>query len=284
MRLLTFNAGLLDLRILGRSVIRPAGYIGERFTKLAPALTVLDADVVTLQEVYATAHKRELSAALRSHYPFVAESPLRGPSVVPASLLTFSKWPIEEHRFYRFQDMPIAERLIDNKGFLVAKLRSPSGPMWVANVHTTAGGTKHPEHPQTDAIRSRQLGQLLEVVKAEEPVVLTGDFNCGSVSRGNYEQLLEAGYSDVWANLLPEVSGWTWDPESVLNAGGTHTSWGCPAQRIDLILLNQGAARRWRPVSCRRAFTELDVAVEGGRAVTLSDHYGVLAEFDSDVA
>ena len=281
MRFLTYNTGLLDLRLFGRSLIKPADFIEERFSRLAGALLELDADIITLQEVYQLRHKRALSEALASVYPHVSMSPLRGPSVVPASLMTFSKWPMEASKFARFKSMPIAERLIDNKGFMLSTVIGPQGRITIANVHTTAGGTKHPEDPATDMIRARQITELLEQAESTSPVILAGDFNCGTVSVRNYRQLLDAGYSDVWAELHPGINGWTWDPESILNKGGTHTEWGCPAQRIDLVLMNARAREQFQPASCEVIGQALYVPTPSGRVVTLSDHYGILATLDS---
>jgi endonuclease/exonuclease/phosphatase family metal-dependent hydrolase len=193
--------------------------------------------------------------------------------------MTFSKWPIRESAFHRFSDMPLAERLIDNKGFLLATIAGPRGELQLVNVHTTAGGTKHPEHPHTDAIRARQLEQLLGKVGGATAVILVGDFNCGSVSTTNYRQIVDAGFRDTWQALNPAQDGWTWDPASILNAGGTHTDWGCPAQRIDLIMLNERASSVFAPSDAHLVFAAENVPVAGGKPVTLSDHYGILAEF-----
>jgi endonuclease/exonuclease/phosphatase family metal-dependent hydrolase len=155
-------------------------------------------------------------------------------------------------------------------------VRTPLGEVLIANIHTTAGGTLHPEDPRADRFREHQIDQLLKATDSSAPVVLAGDFNCGSVSTGNYQQLLNAGYSDSWTGVNLDDDGWTWEPTSSLNAGGTHSGWGCPAQRIDLVLLNASARRTWTVRRAERVFTEPSVAVDSGRTVNLSDHYGVL--------
>jgi endonuclease/exonuclease/phosphatase family metal-dependent hydrolase len=280
MKLLTYNVGLLDLRLFGRSLIQPAAFIPERFAALAAALLDLDPDIAALQEIYEPAHKRQLVSQLANTYPYAAISPLRGPSAVPASLLTLSKWPIRTYDFHRFKDMPLAERLIDNKGFLRATIEGPQGELQLLNVHTTAGGTKHPEDPRSDAMRAKQIEQLLGETHQDTAVLLVGDFNCGSVSTSNYGQIVNAGFRDVWQALNAQQEGWTWEPTSILNAGGTHTDWGCPAQRIDLIMQNDRAADVLVPANARRVFLAANIPIAGGPAVTLSDHYGVLAEFE----
>lgn len=277
MKFLTYNAGLLDFKILGKSVIKPADWIEQRFAALQPALQNLDADIIALQEVYEPKHKESLKAGLAAMYPHCSVSPLKGSSVVPASLMTFSKWPIISEKFTRFSQMPLAEKMVDNKGFLLSVVDAPGGPLNVVNVHTTAGGTIHPEHPKTDRIRGHQLQQLCESISGQGATLMAGDFNCGTVSKGNYVQLLEAGYTDTWTRTSPQDTGYTWDPASVLNVGGAHTKWGCPAQRIDLILLNASALTWLEPKSARRAFVDQDVRISTSLSVTLSDHFGVLA-------
>ncbi len=276
-KFLTYNAGLFDFKILGRSLIKPADWIEERFAALQPALEQLDADIVALQEVYEPRHKNLLMAGLSKTYPYASVSPMRGPSVVPASLMTLSKWPIVTQEFVRFAQMPLAEKLVDNKGFLVSSIHTPNGPLTVVNVHTTAGGTIHPEHPKTDRIRARQIEQLCQRVDLDRPVLFAGDFNCGSVSQGNYAQLLDAGYTDTWTKISPGDNGFTWEPTSILNVGGAHTKWGCPAQRIDLILLNQFAMASLPPTQVQRVFMDQNVRISDALSVTLSDHFGVLA-------
>jgi endonuclease/exonuclease/phosphatase family metal-dependent hydrolase len=277
LKVLSFNAGLLDVRLAGFSVLRPAASLAERFASLPAALRALDADILLLQEIYEPGHKSGLVAQLQADYPFNAVSPLRGPSLVPASLLTLSKHPLRSLGFHRFRHMPLGEKLLDNKGFLLAEVDTPAGALLTANVHTTAGGSRHPEHPRSDAIRGRQIAQLLTTVQLEQPVLLAGDLNCGTVSPSNYAQLMGAGYADLWPLLRPGDTGWTWDPDSVLNRGGTHTAWGCPAQRIDLLLLNAKARARFSPVAIDRVFENATVPVAGAESVTLSDHYGVCA-------
>jgi endonuclease/exonuclease/phosphatase family metal-dependent hydrolase len=276
MRFLTYNVGLLDLRLFGRSLLRPAGWIPERFDRLADSILALDPDIVTLQEIYERHHKETLAARVAAAYPYAAISPACWPSIVPASLLTLSKWPMRDLGFTRFRIMPMAEKLIDNKGFQLCSISSPSGDVLVANVHTTAGGRLHPEDPKSDRYRDRQLDELLAACASSAPVVLAGDFNCGSVSPGNYRRLLDAGYSDAWTTANGRDLGWTWEPTSSLNAGGTHSVWGCPAQRIDLVLLNASAAWSWVVEDAQRVFAEPSVSVATGQTVTLSDHYGVL--------
>jgi len=276
MKILTYNAGLLDLRLFGRSLLRPSGWISERFDRLPESILALDPDIVTLQEVYDNRHKDSLVLSLSHAYPFAAVSPDGWPRIVPPSLLTLSKWPMRSLGFTRFRAMPIAEKLIDSKGFQLCSISTPDGDVLVANVHTTAGGILHPESRRSDCYRDRQSGELLAASSSVAPVVLAGDFNCGSVSAANYQRLLSAGYSDAWKTANADDPGWTWEPTSTLNAGGTHSGWGCPAQRIDLVLLNANAARIWVVADVRRVFAEPSVSVDCGHRVTLSDHYGVL--------
>lgn len=283
MKILTFNVGLLDVRLAGFTLLRPAARVAERFASLATQLRTLNADILLLQEIYDPPHKQGLIAALAPDYPFSVVSPLRGPSLVPASLLTLSKWPLNALGFHRFHHMPLAEKLLDNKGFLLAEVQTPAGSLLTANVHTTAGGSRHPEHARSDAIRARQIEQVLVTTRGDRPVLLAGDLNCGSVSPTNYRQLVDAGYKDLWPLLRPQEPGWTWEPDSVLNRGGTHTAWGCPAQRIDLLMLDARAHRQFEPVAIERVFDRPEVPVAGAESVTLSDHYGVLATLRSGV-
>ena len=276
MKVLTLNVGLLDLHVFGYSILKPAKWIEERYARLYDAILSVDPDIVFLQEIYTAQHKKLLAARLSGTYGYSAFSRKSGFSIIPPSLITFSKWPMRDLGFQRFYSAPKMEKLIDSKGFLLSLLLTPSGGLYLVNVHTTAGGLSHPEHPKVERIRDLQIEQLLAATQSLDAVLLAGDFNCGSVSLVNYRKLLDAGYSDAWTSSHPSDNGWTWEPTSILNIGGAHTAWGCPAQRVDLILLNAGATKTWKVTKIERVFTEPSVPIDTSLSVTLSDHYGVL--------
>ena len=116
-------------------------------------------------------------------------------------------------------------------------------------------------------IQGAQALELLEAMNQTNlPVVLAGDFNSNADQVGvvypddtpTYALILSAGYKDVWSELRPGDSGYTWplffeDPVS-----STY-----PFERIDLIF--------------ERNMTMLDIQPTGTTFPFASDHAGVVA-------
>ena len=60
MKVMTLNVGLLNLKVLGHSVLKPADWIEERFSCLHESILALNPDIVFLQEIYTSHHKKLL--------------------------------------------------------------------------------------------------------------------------------------------------------------------------------------------------------------------------------
>lgn len=302
MKLITFNAGLLSITILGGlKKVEPAGWVEERLAKMIEVLALQNADVLLLQEVYSQYHKAQLAGALCKQLPYAAYS-RKDPKfrLLPDSLMIFSRYPIASSQFTRFNSGRWDERLLDTKGFFTADIPdSPLGPLRISNVHTTAGVFTHPEHPKIDAVRKMQLEQLVSHTRRaaeNSKLILAGDFNCGPgvpadsnlkieplmldrhkiagperVSVSNYRRMSELGFADTYASLgLPEHP--TWSPTAnPLNSGGEHASWGCPAQRIDHVWVEPHSLKAERGSIF---LTEHIVPVGNGGTLPISDHYG----------
>ena len=270
--ILTFNAGLIDIRMLGIPVYRPLPGVPGRLRRLPDALAALDADIVCLQEVYQRRQQDWLRRALGDRYPHAAGMPAGG-FRLGSDLMVLSKYPITAIRSLRFEVAMTEERLFTDRGFQLVDLELPvAGSVRLVNLHASAGGLfRHPEGAAAETIRTRQIDQVLRSA-GEGPVVLAGDFNAGSeASPVHYRMVLDAGYRDAFA--AADGAGASWDPRNPLVAGGKEHH--LQAQRIDHVFLNHSAAAKLRPADAR-------IVLDG--SPPLSDHYGVLVEFEASAA
>lgn len=309
MKIITFNAGLLSISLFGGlKKIEPAAWVEERLSLMPAVLLAARPDVLLIQEVYNIKHKRWLAQSLGEWLPystFGAAAPWY--RLLPDSLMIMSRFPITQSGFIRFKTGRWDERLLDTKGFYIARLDdTPVGPLLMANVHTTAGVFTHPEHPKVDAARKAQIHQAisyLEHTANGAKIVLGGDFNCGPgvsftgeppttslalkgtivpaakrVSIENYEQINRYGLVDTYRTLgLTDKP--TWSPTSnPLNQGGQHASWGCPAQRIDHVFVKPS---QLRPTDGGVFLEDSIVPVSATASVPISDHFGYWVELTS---
>jgi endonuclease/exonuclease/phosphatase family metal-dependent hydrolase len=256
--IVTFNAGLL--RALG-GLIEPAPFVGERRNAMPSLLSACGADLILLQEVYGEAARRELARAL----PFSAYSDNRR-----SGLMALSASSIESV-LVPFAATTPEERLFDRKGVLVVD----SSDVVACNIHMTAGGVRHPESSAANAIRARQIEQLLELAEARRARMIAGDLNAGpGVSEANYALFEKGGWIDVHALVHPGSGDVTWDPHNPLNVRGPHRR--SPPQRVDHLFVRGDDLRTERvvPRSSEIVFFEPIVATAAG-LMTPSDHYAL---------
>ena len=268
---LTYNVGLLQIRLLGRTLLE-VPHVGERLARLGPALLAGGGDVLCLQEVFRPEHRAALVAALAPRFPHVARHDDRR-RLLTHGLLVLSRHRLSDTSFTPFSAQDPWQVLAVRQGVLAATVDVPHvGPVRVLDVHATAGGARGPERPRVERLRERQLEQLHRLAAAAgSPTLLCGDLNAGpEASAGNYRRLLARGYVDAFVE--GGGTGTTWDPQNELNRGGVFR--GSPGQRVDHVLLDAAAAQRFRVLSADVVHADRVVEVAGQRT-TLSDHYGV---------
>lgn len=279
--LLTFNAGLLVVRLFGRVVAEPVPFVKERSRALASAIRKRDSHLVTLQEVFEP-KKSQLASELATDYPYSAGFTRSACLGAGSGLLALSKTPISDIHYHRFPDVDIQERLFVEKGVLTFRLSLCDLIVDVAVVHTTAGGLIHTESAKANGWRKKNIEQAISILDARglQDKLLLGDFNAGpEASKENYEQVLQAGFMDS-IRIAGQECGPTWDPLNVLSLQGPHAD--CPPQRVDHIFLSAGLAQKLLPKGATLTFKEPSVPTDTG-SVTLSDHYGLQVELESQV-
>jgi endonuclease/exonuclease/phosphatase family metal-dependent hydrolase len=278
--ILTFNAAIKDVRILGKSMYCPANYIRERLEALAKYLEILNADIICLQELFHTKLQHHLYTSLEAAYPYVAGFAKPGLKLrLGNELIILSKFPLRDGKLIRFTHAAVEERLFTSKGMYQIIVELPDlGALQLVNFHMTAGGLrKHPESQHMETIRSVQIQQLLHAVPSDIPAILAGDLNAGpEASRNNYLELLNGGFTDTFS--MAGANGITWDPDNPLvklsNEGHL------PPQRIDHIFINKEAERYLKPTSGNIVLDDFPVRLSNNNCMSLSDHYGVQIKFE----
>lgn len=283
-RFFSFNAGLLLLKPMPRVQIQPAPYVEERFLALIDTIDSVDADILCFQEVYEKRHKQTLLEGYANRYPYCVMHNQRKWHQWDNGKVILSRFPLDEHRFYTFEEVLLEEKLLAQKGFQQALVTLPDiGVVKLFNAHTTAGGFfRHPERPSIDRVRAKQIEQIFRIAQAEPslPTIIVGDFNTGpQVSVSNYRQILQAGYVDTMARfhgtIEDETGCVTWDPKNPLNSDGPHKM--CPPQKIDHIFLCPRLNRLVTVTDARVLLEQARVRTDQG-AVTVSDHSAVITE------
>lgn len=280
LKVITFNAAILDVRIFGRSFHCAVEHIDDRLEALARALERTGADLVFLQEVFHRDKQDRLCSLVQEHYPYIhGHAPAGWKLRLGNELLTLSRLPLQDYGLTRFRCAPREELRHTSKGFYHMQFTLPgAGEIHLVNFHMSAGGkNQHPESVKMERIREQQIAQLVDYCKNYELVLLAGDLNAGTHSSSkNYQDLLSAGFVDLFESHGAE--GITWDPENPLVKSGVEAH--LPAQRIDHILVNKTLFNKLNVLNADIIFTEhIVTTTEGPRPI--SDHYGLFVEIDS---
>lgn len=277
LRIVSFNAAIQDIRLLGRSIYCPVAWPRERLRHVPEALLALEADVLCLQEMFHRPLQDWLCRQMASRYPHVAGLARPGPAFrLGNELLVLSRHPMADARLFRFREAAPEERSFTNRGFLHVRVDVPGlGSVNLINFHTTAGGARaHPESPRMETIRRHQVAQMLDHAGTLPLPLLVGDLNAGPhTSRDIYNDLLARGHVDAFSSAGAE--GITWDPANPLVARGGEAH--LPGQRIDHVFLSGEIRRRTTPVRACIAMHEHVVPTPGG-PMPCSDHYGILTD------
>ncbi|MBI5883460.1 MAG: endonuclease/exonuclease/phosphatase family protein [Elusimicrobia bacterium] len=292
MRLLTYNCCALPVL---------SGDIKTRLELLGSKIVELDPDVVVLQEVFLPRHFKLLQAALRDwRHSFSGIRPWRS---FAGGLAVFSRFPLDEPRFDRFQHQgPLlrysALARISRKGMVSAVVRPPSAPPFrlvathpVADYRIWRSGEAGPDAKGSRStaeyiwkrlalargdpypeIQARQLAELTRQVLAsglDLPLVLAGDLNLVPSSRLLREFLGSTGLRDCMEGSL--------EPSMVSGKYYRLPCHAAPGKRIDYILVRDGSTERFTLLTARYVLDQ-PARIGGGRYATLSDHFGVCVE------
>ena len=281
-KIISFNVGLLDVNLLGYSIMKPADYIDDRANAISSALKSQDADIIAIQELYIERHAELLIDEMKGLYPYYyrkSTAMLR----IDNGLLVFSRFPIREQRMSTLRSGPWDEAVFASKSIMSVQIAiDPTTNLNVVNMHPTSGGMLNAQDSEKiTRVRQNQIEQAEEIVNGYDGDlnIIVGDFNAGpEIAPNNYEFLETKGYVDAYFSycvekgLEPEI---TWDANNILNEQGTHSD--SISQRIDHVFLSQNLAKMTTVSHSEVIFKEPTVDIGAEQKVTLSDHYGITA-------
>lgn len=232
------------MRVLTWNLWWRFGDWAARRESIFAVLREVDADVVTLQEVWATPTENlaEIAAhELGLHWSWSGSPAPEGwqrrahePGVGVGNAV-LSRWPIVDDAR---QVLPQGHAALAGRTVLHALLDAPRGRLPVFTTHLDAT-------PSASATRCEQVGAVARFVAAHTgdlPPVVTGDFNAEPDAD---EMRLLGGHLtapavpglvlvDAWRWAESGDPGWTWDRRNPYITGS-------PSARIDYVLLGLGA-------------------------------------------
>jgi endonuclease/exonuclease/phosphatase family metal-dependent hydrolase len=236
-------------------------------------LRALDPDVIGLQEASATRSRgngaERLARALGYHHAY-APTLYRFFSLEFLNrhiswLMNFTEGPAVVSRFpivaSESHGLPRCNGFFDPRVLLHATVRTPWGDLGIASTHTSHG-----------FCQADRVVELMEERRGVLASVLMGDFNAGEESAGIRRLTGRAGYVDAFRAANPGEPGLTvWQP--------VRAPVPMVRRRVDFVFLVPGHVVPGRVLSSR-VVLDAPRALEDGRVLWPSDHYGVLAELD----
>jgi endonuclease/exonuclease/phosphatase family metal-dependent hydrolase len=255
----TFNAGLL--KVFAKDIVP---YVDERLDFILDEILKVDADIICFQEVFEKKHVENFKKTLTSFKYFSiakANNFFKAPG-----LLVFSKFPILEKKFNRFEAQQDIENF-SNHGYEKLRIQIENNTITLFNVHLTAGGlTGNLETKRAAKVANKQFTQLYKDIEYKENTILVGDFNCGPrTDNETYEFILEHGFNDVLINQnLDDFL--TWDNQNTLVA---RQNFEMPSDRIDHLFIHETS--KMKLVDAKKNLNK----VYHREPFNLSDHYGL---------
>ena len=223
----------------------------QRYRAIADILSRHQPDVIAFQEVTPTALAVFLETPwIREKYVSTARV---GDRVGNYGMLMLSQVPIERVTYTK-----LPTRL--SRGYLAAELTINGRSLFIVSIHLESG--KAATH-----LRARQLRRVFDLLRTSENAIIMGDFNM----RDSEDNLIDAGYHDIWPALRPDEPGFTEDTSINLmrfDMKNKHRH-----VRFDRVLIKGDS---WVPRTIELLGRE-PISVEQPR-VFPSDHFGVICE------
>lgn len=233
-----------------------------RYQQFRNQVLPLNPDFILLDEVFSPKAKIQLKM---KEYPYFADGIKAKGRLTGSGLRILSKHPI-----LRVAKMGYGackkDDCLARKGALLVVVKLPDGQnINVVNTHLNARGG--------DIVRAAQVKQMKKFVddyaEPNAPILIGGDFNASAGSGTYYEVLKSFPVVDVWAQIRGNDPGYTYDTHTnhYARAYAARTSFPDQQDRIDFQFVSSHLIPK-------------DIRVVFNTAPLLSDHYGLMAEYE----
>lgn len=243
----------------------------ERQPLILDVLRHIDADIVTLQEVWGEEtgdQAAEFASELGYFSVYAPASFIEGKGFGNAIL---SRWPIQTHESTFLPSMPSKDGS-RNCGAIHARVDGPRGGVNVCSTHLSY-------KPDESAVRQRQVAALCRFVAelggGDFPPIIGGDFNAVPVSdeiramTGKCPPPVDGlVFYDAWEAAGQVDAGFTWD-----NANPNAVTALEPDRRLDYVFVGRAAANGAGHVTGARLAGQ--APVEG---LCPSDHFALVVD------
>ena len=246
-------------------------HLEARMRAIGPALEPLAPDLVAFQECWTDPGRAALLAGLEAAgltYLWAPED---------AGGLAFgARRPLGDVRFTPYTLAGLPQRIQHSdwwggKGFALATVATPAGPVRVLNTHLHAQYTLE----DVDEYRGHRVAEIIEIASrlADEtgPVIAMGDFNLRETDGQHAILTGLAGLRDA------AIEADTRAP-TILSTNPYRGEHARRDERIDYVFVRDGASARLQVHDARRVFDE--VREFGDEPGALSDHAGILADIE----
>ncbi len=249
-----------------------ARHEAARMKAIAAGVAPLELDLVAFQEAWSPESRDTLVAGARAAGLRWIWHPANSSGLVIAS-----RHPLRDIHFETYEARGFPERFwhLDywsGKGFVLATVDAPDGPIVFANTHLHANYARPGEVDEYEGIRAAQLLQFATRLRevGDEPVIAVGDFNI-TESEDGYRVLRGlSGLRDVAVSLDRRLA--------TVRHGNPYRKPTSLDARIDYVWQRPGAHRRAVAKKLERVF-DAPLEIDGDPG-NYSDHAGLLAEFE----
>lgn len=280
-KFITFNLGLLDYKILGKTIFSNPYYSNERIIHIPNALLKYDADIIAIQECYDDAYVNFIKNKLKLLYPYVArKDKKRNMLQLHNGLIIFSKFPIKSVNLFPYSNSDIVENYFGNKCLLVTEIIFNNQVISLFNIHLTAGSY----NPESLTSTNHRLSQIKEVLlitnhyKSRNTIpIILGDFNSGKIrTNKNYYLMLNNGFIDTHDKINNnDKINFTWSPNNVQNS--VHNN--AQVDKIDHLFYHN-SDKNIKILDSKIILYEKNIKLKNNQYCGLSDHYGLLTTIE----
>jgi len=283
LKIVTFNCGLMDIKLMGLTVFSNPPFSQKRVKFIPQQLIKINADIIALQECFDINNVKFIINEVKEIYPYSSSFNTETLIKLSNGLIFLSKFPIVSSFFKEYSYNHPIESMFATKGYLTCTVDVPNiGLINFINLHATSFADSSDENDDllsdNKSILDFELKEILKVVDSN--TILLGDFNCGpNSSTYNYDFLVNNNdLIDVIGSLneFKNLNLYTWDPNTILTKNGPHSHY--PIDRIDHIMIHKDLFKVCKISNGKIIFTEEIVPINDNTYSTISDHFGIFVE------